>query len=399
MKGRSRLGTIGILAVAVAMAMMVLPGGLVMANHGVATTVNVGQDFDGTTDRTLFDVSDLAGLSGTQFDFFFDNGFHNVQFLPSQTNSIDLGQSPGTPGGDTVGSTYSVTPTVADEYRFYCTIHSTAADTNTTYDANGMPNNGEMVGRIVITADTTAPVWGAGSATATPVSGSQIDLTWPTATDNSGSVSYEVYEGTAASPKPGAPVATVSGTSLSRTGLSAGTQYWYWITAVDGSGNAATPDQQANATTSSVNASATDSGTVQFDVSPTLSVSVSPSLLNLGSANPNAAALGTATVSVESNSGWSMSLKSIGRDGVDGSPGDDAVFDDGAGNTIPVGRMTWEYFGGGTTAVSDADAVVVTGQAATAGTDLDIDYSLQLQFADPASTGYATVIQYTVTQP
>jgi len=398
MKGRSRFGTLGTLAVAVAMAMMVLPGGLVMANHGTAALVNVGVDFDGSTGGNDYDISDNAVLAGTQVDFFFDNGFHNVLFA-SQPAGATLPDSPASPGGDTVGTTFSVTPTVAGEYRFYCSIHSGAGDTATTYDGNGMPNNGEMVGRIVVTADTTDPVWGAGSLTATPVSGSQIDLAWPAATDNSGSVSYEVYEGTAASPKPGAPVATVSGTSLSRTGLSAGVQYWYWITAVDGSGNAATPDQQANATTSLVNATATDAGTVQFDVSPTLSVSVSPTLLNLGSANPNAAATGTATVSVESNSAWSMSLKSIGRDGIDGSPGDDAVFDDNAGNTIPVGRMTWEYAGGGTTAVSDADAVVVTGQASTAGTDLDVDYSLQLQFSDPASTDYRTVIQYTVTQP
>ncbi len=368
-----------------------------LANHG-PSPINVGvRESDGDAGRDQYDPSSRTVLTGTQVDFFFDNGFHNVVWV--STNPAVLPDSPGTPGGDPVGSTFSVTPTVAGTYIYFCSIHTTEAEALAATDY-GSGDTGGMYGRVIVQADSTPPVWDPGTASATAISASQIDLTWPAATDDSGSVSYEVYEATGASQpaKPGTPATTVTGTSLSRTGLTAGTHYWYWITAVDGAGNAATPDQQADATTSSVAASATASGVVQFGVDPTLSIAVTPSVLSLGTLSPAAAGSGTATVTVQSNDAWSLTLKSIGRDGVDDAPGDDTVFTDDVGKTIPIGRATWDA-GSGATALTDADAVIVTGQPATASTAINVDFGVQLEFDDPAGVNYETTVLYTVTQP
>lgn len=370
-------------------------GSPAQANHG-ATTIDVGIANDGSS-RNNYDDSDITVNAGTPITFFFDNGFHNVVF--TSANPGGLADSPGSPGGDGVGSSYSVTPSVAGTYIYFCSIHTNAATALAATDF-GADRPSEMYGRITAVADTTAPVWDAGTASATPVSASQIDLTWPTATDDSGSVQYEVYEASGATPpaKPASPATTVSGTTLSRSGLTAGVHYWYWITAVDGSGNAASPDQQADATTSSIAASASASAVVAFGVNPTLSITVTPSLLDLGTLSPAAPGTGTATVTIGSNSSWSLGLKSIGRDAVDDAAGDDAVFTDDVGQTIPVARATWDA-GSGATPLSDVNAIAVTGQPAAAAADVNFAYSLQPDFTDPAGTNYRTTVLYTVTQP
>lgn len=369
------------------------------ANHG-GDQILVGiRQIDGDPGRNQYDVFDKSVFAGTTVEFVFDNGFHNVVWVAG--NPAALPDSPGAPGGDAVGSTFQVAPTTPGTYLYFCSIHASATDAQTEdwAAANLAGETARMVGRIVVQADTTAPVWGTGTASATAISASQIDLSWPTATDDSGSVSYEIYEATGATQpaKPALPVDTVVGTSTSRTGLTAGEHYWYWITAVDGTGNAATPDQQADATTSSVAASATASGVVQFSVNPSLAISVSPPLLDLGTLNPAAPGSGAATVTVQSNDTWSLNLKSIGRDGIAGGA-DDGVFTDDSGRTIPVARATWDA-GTGATALSDVDAVVLTGQAATASTSFPVTFAVQLQFDDPAGTNYQTVVLYTVTQP
>jgi len=83
---------------------------------------------------------------------------------------------------------------------------------------------------------------------------------------------------------------------------------------------------------------------------------------------------------------------------VDDAPGDDSVFTDDSGNTIPVSRTTWDA-GAGAAGLTDVDQVMVTGQPATAGTDFNVDYVVQLEFTDPAGTNYQTTVLYTVTQP
>jgi plastocyanin len=376
-----------------ALAIPAVPAG---ASHN-STTIRVGVANDGSS-RNNYDDSDITVMAGTGITFNFDNGFHNVVW--TSANPGGLANSPGYPGGDAVGSNFNVTPNAPGTYIYFCSIHTNATTALAATDFSAA-RPAEMYGRIIVQADSTAPVWNAGTATATPVSASQINLTWPTATDNSGAVFYDIREASGAT-NPGKGASTLvadnaTGTTLSRTGLSAGVHYWYWITPVDATGNAG-PDLTADATTTSVAASATASSVVQFSVNPTLQISVSPAVLDLGTLSPAAPGTGTATVTVNSNDTWSLSLKSIGRNGVDDAPGDDGFFTDAGGKTIPIARATWDR-GGPATALTDANATVVTGQAAGAGLTVPINYRVNLAFSDPAGTNFQTTVLYTVTQP
>jgi fibronectin type 3 domain-containing protein len=97
------------------------------------------------------------------------------------------------------------------------------------------------------TPDTTAPTVPA-NLQATAISQSRIDLTWGASTDTGGSglAGYRIYRNGGAS-----PIATVTTTSYSDTGLAASTQYSYTVRAVDGAGNASANSGAAAATTQS----------------------------------------------------------------------------------------------------------------------------------------------------
>src|SRR5207302_2331014 len=73
------------------------------------------------------------------------------------------------------------------------------------------------------------------------VSASQIDLAWAAATDNVGVTGYRVY-------RDGTLVASPSGTSVSITGLSAGTPYSFTVSALDAAGNASALSAPSSAT-------------------------------------------------------------------------------------------------------------------------------------------------------
>src|SRR5437773_1229401 len=92
-----------------------------------------------------------------------------------------------------------------------------------------------------VLADTQAPSSPTNLA-ATAVSSSQIDLSWSPATDNVGVTGYRVYRN-------GTLAASPSGTSVSITGLSAGTTYSFTVSAVDAAGNASVLSAPLSATT------------------------------------------------------------------------------------------------------------------------------------------------------
>ncbi|HUD11364.1 MAG TPA: fibronectin type III domain-containing protein [Candidatus Saccharimonadia bacterium] len=78
--------------------------------------------------------------------------------------------------------------------------------------------------------DETPPTVPA-NLTATPVSGTQINLSWNASTDNVGVAGYAVYRN-------GTQIATVtSGTTYADTGLTNGTSYQYTVDAYDAAGN------------------------------------------------------------------------------------------------------------------------------------------------------------------
>jgi hypothetical protein len=101
---------------------------------------------------------------------------------------------------------------------------------------------------------TTSAGGGGGDATppsaptglkASGVSSSEIDLSWTASTDDSGVVAgYNVYEGTVK-----VNSTLVAGTSFNVTGLAAGSQHTYTVTAVDGSHNESANSGSATATT------------------------------------------------------------------------------------------------------------------------------------------------------
>lgn len=84
-------------------------------------------------------------------------------------------------------------------------------------------------GGQVPTGDVQAPTVPTG-LTATAASTSQINLSWTASTDNVAVVGYKLYRG-------GGYLTSVSGTSTSNTGLSAGTPYCYQVSAYDAANN------------------------------------------------------------------------------------------------------------------------------------------------------------------
>lgn len=96
--------------------------------------------------------------------------------------------------------------------------------------------------------DTTAPSAPA-SLTATAVSKSQVNLSWPASTDNVGVTGYEIERCIGLGCTNFALIATVTGTSYSNTGLTSLTDYRYRVKAYDSAGNRSNPSPTANVKT------------------------------------------------------------------------------------------------------------------------------------------------------
>ena len=126
------------------------------------------------------------------------------------------------------------------------TSHSltlTGLAASTTYDyevvsTNSSSQTSTSTNQTVTTAssgggDTQAPTTPTNLA-ATPVSASEIDLSWTASTDNVGVAGYKIY-------RDGTQVATdTSGTAYADTGLTPSTYHAYWISAYDAAGNVST---------------------------------------------------------------------------------------------------------------------------------------------------------------
>ena len=138
-----------------------------------------------------------------------------------------------TTGGITSHSTtvvYDIAPNSSADYTLACTdgsgtAHGSAGQTYT----------------IQTGADTKAPSI-PGSLTVTPISRSQINLSWPASSDNVGVAGYTIYRN-------GAFLATTTNTSYSDTGLSAGTAYSYAVGAYDAVGNGSASQGPVTGTT------------------------------------------------------------------------------------------------------------------------------------------------------
>lgn len=302
-------------------------------------------------------------------------------------------------------ATYSRAFTVAGNYRYYCSLHSSASEANATPQ-----DTSKMVGQFTVVADTTAPITPAGF-TATPASGSQINLAW-TPSSSTDVASQEIYRNTTNSRGTASLVATFANNTQAShpdTGLTAATLYYYWLEAIDGAGNRSVP-AAASASTSSVNAQVDTSQTLIFDVATTLQLAVTPASLDFGSispAQPTDTAVGATVANVKSNSGWSLMVKAIGANGVDQAPGDDGVMTSGA-NTIPISQLGWRINPSASVSgsaayasMSDVNAALATSAGGTpaAGTDTYLQYRMTVLFSDPVALNYQTVLLFTATSP
>jgi len=90
-------------------------------------------------------------------------------------------------------------------------------------------------------ADTQAPSTPSGLV-ASNVTQTSLDLSWSASTDNVGVTGYDVYQD-------GTNVSTVTGTSTTISGLTASTNYSFYVIAKDGAGNASAASNTVNATT------------------------------------------------------------------------------------------------------------------------------------------------------
>src|SRR5207249_3393284 len=117
---------------------------------------------------------------------------------------------------------------------------------------------------------------GLGASALTPTS---LTLSWSAATDNVGVTGYRVYRN-------GTLVASPTGTSVSITGLSAGTTYSFTVAAVDAAGNASVLSAPLSVTTaapSDTTAPTTPTGLGASAVTPiSLTLSWSAATANVG---------------------------------------------------------------------------------------------------------------------
>jgi uncharacterized repeat protein (TIGR03806 family) len=130
-----------------------------------------------------------------------------------------------------------------------------AASTTYTYtvraiDAAGNASNASGAGSTTTRAaspgsgtDTTSPST-PGTPTATAVNSTRIDLTWTASTDAVGVSGYRIYRNGSTT-----PLATVTTTNYSNTGLTASTTYTYTVRAFDAAGNVSNSSGTGSATT------------------------------------------------------------------------------------------------------------------------------------------------------
>jgi chitodextrinase len=120
----------------------------------------------------------------------------------------------------------------------------------TAYDAAGNKSNPSAAATATTPTptvqDTQAPSVPTG-VLATPVSTSQINLTWTASTDDVGVASYDVYR--AAPSSLPAKVTTVTGRQYGDSGLTSNTAYTYYVIAKDAAGNQSAQSVQVTATT------------------------------------------------------------------------------------------------------------------------------------------------------
>jgi chitodextrinase len=118
---------------------------------------------------------------------------------------------------------------------------SPASTTTYTLTATNSAGSVSATATVTVTADTTPPSVPT-ALIASPVSASQINLSWTASTDNVAVTGYRVYRN-------GSQIGISTSTAYSDTGLAPATSYSYTVSAYDAAGNVSAPSTAQSATT------------------------------------------------------------------------------------------------------------------------------------------------------
>jgi chitodextrinase len=186
-----------------------------------------------------------------------------LRYTLNNGTEVDLIWNPSIPGSsaitgytiyqDGVPMGTATHPSYHDTSVQPATVYSYTVD---CYDANGAQSGQSLPLSITtpnVGPDVTAPSVPT-ALVATPISGTEIDLTWTASTDSdSPALGYTVYRDTN-------PVGAVSGTSFADHGLTPVTLYTYNVDAYDPAGNHSAQSPNATATTLADSAPAAPAG-------------------------------------------------------------------------------------------------------------------------------------------
>jgi len=175
-----------------------------------------------------------------------------LRYTLNNGTEVDLVWNPSVPGSSAITGYTIYQDGVPIGTSVHPSYHDTSVQPATTYtytvdcyDANGA-QSGESLPLSVTTPnigpDVTLPSIPTALA-ATPISGTEIDLTWTASTDpDSPALGYTIYRDTN-------PVGAVTGTSFADHGLTPSTLYTYNVDAYDPAGNHSAQSPNASATT------------------------------------------------------------------------------------------------------------------------------------------------------
>jgi chitodextrinase len=166
------------------------------------------------------------------------NGIHNAAYF--QVIAVNGGIAPFTfsiehgnlPDGLSVDATTGAiigTPTLEGYFSFSISVQD---------DSSQVATKGFTI--LVQPEPDTEPPTVPQNLIATPISQTQIELTWEASTDNNESISYHIYRNNQL-------LETVTTTTYIDTDVESGNIYTYAIVAVDFAGNASTPSEQISA--------------------------------------------------------------------------------------------------------------------------------------------------------
>ncbi len=173
----------------------------------------------------------------------------NLQVIPVSTSQINLSWTASTDNTAVTGyniyrnGTKVISTTATSYSDTSLAAGTTYSYTVSAYDAAGnvCTQTASVSAKTNLASDTTAPSVST-NLKATPVSTSQINLSWTASTDNTAVTGYNIYRG-------GTKIATANKTSYSNTSLTANTSYSYTVSAYDAAGNISAQTAAVSATT------------------------------------------------------------------------------------------------------------------------------------------------------